>query len=67
MEVSLPPPFDACSFGGDKGGNVECDVHRKVITPNKCEVMRGKFLGDGTGASIVVQVCTEGASDFMVG
>eukprot|EP00957_Ditylum_brightwellii_P198623 15138260-Ditylum_brightwellii.AAC.1 len=32
MEVSLPPPFDACSFGGDEGGNLECDVHQKWMS-----------------------------------
>eukprot|EP00957_Ditylum_brightwellii_P189455 14420798-Ditylum_brightwellii.AAC.1 len=87
VEVLSPPLFDASFFGGDKGGNSECDVHRKVITPNKLlpppagcycfscwgvnknrhEIMRGKFLGDGAGVSIAVQVRTEGAGDFVVG
>eukprot|EP00957_Ditylum_brightwellii_P037562 2840807-Ditylum_brightwellii.AAC.1 len=36
MEVWLPPPpFDACAFGGDKGGNTEGDVHWEVITQNE--------------------------------
>eukprot|EP00957_Ditylum_brightwellii_P207492 15353225-Ditylum_brightwellii.AAC.1 len=33
----------------------------------RCEIMRGKFLGDRIGLGVAVHVCTEEAGDFVVG